>query len=73
MDIFLKISKLCTEDLKPVDPSETNVGMDVRIFYESKSFLLKVLKNKSEVALTQISVTLHYSKRKFYYKHYIHL
>ena len=28
---------------------------------------------KSDVALAQLSLTLHYSRRKFYYQHYIHI
>ena len=31
------------------------------------------LKNKSGVALTQLSLSLHYNKRAFYYQIYIHV
>ena len=38
-----------------------------------KKNILRLLSQKSDVALTQLSVTLHYSRRIFYYQHYIHI
>ena len=55
-----------------------------KYFYQfsSYAYLLKNLAGKdtkkekkkySGVALTQLALTLHYSKRIFYYQHYIHI
>ena len=37
------------------------------------SFNYKTYKKKSSVALTQLSLTLHYNRRVFYYLLYIHV
>ena len=34
---------------------------------------LKIGKRKSNMALTQLSLTLHYNRRIYYYQHYIHI
>ena len=47
----------------------TNFKRDDQSSFEKR---IIIIKKKYGVALTQLSLTLHYSRRIFYYQHYIH-
>ena len=49
-----------------------NLKHGLAIHYSIYVYVYKK-KKKSGVALTQLSVTLHYTKRIFYYQHYIYI
>ena len=51
-----------------------DIGTSKTVFEEVKNVIsFKKENKKSRVALTQLSLTLHYSRGIFYYQHYIHI